>query len=59
ATDMMNRNLGLLIDTFGTDYIITSFFELDIVRNINQGNYDNSLTSKVNEDMSFNGLAIE
>ena len=34
---MMNRNLGLLIDAFGTDYIITSFFELDIVRNINQG----------------------
>ena len=37
ACDMMNRNLGLLIDAFGTDYIITSFFELDIVRNINQG----------------------
>lgn len=36
ASDMMNRNLGLLIDTFGTDYLITSFFDLDIVRNINQ-----------------------
>lgn len=50
ASDMMNRNLGLLIDAFGTDYIITSFFELDIVRNINQYNPDNISSNKVAEE---------
>lgn len=50
AADMMNRNLALLINEFGTDYLITSFFELDIIRNINQND---------NEDMTSNKIVKE
>lgn len=50
AADMMNRNLGLLINEFGTDYLITSFFELDIVRNIGQNNDDDTGGNKLMED---------
>lgn len=35
AVDMMHRNLGRLLDEYGTDYIVTSYFQLDLVRNLN------------------------